>query len=64
MQRTGAQIVWETIVKEGSTSYLAIPAARSCLPMTPCRPTRVRHILVRHEQNTAHMAEGWDAGYR
>ncbi|MCB0199835.1 MAG: biosynthetic-type acetolactate synthase large subunit [Anaerolineae bacterium] len=59
MQRTGAQIVWETIVKEGIDIVFGYPGG-AILPTYDAMPAYpVRHILVRHEQAAAHMAEGW-----
>ena len=56
---TGAQILWEALVAKASRSCSAIPAARSCPPTTRCSTTRIHHVLVRHEQGAAHMADGY-----
>ena len=59
MERTGAQIVWETIVREGIDTVFGYPGG-AILPTYDAMPAYpVRHILVRHEQAAAHMAEGW-----
>ncbi len=44
---------------KGSRSSSAIRAARSCRPMTRCQANPIRHVLVRHEQGAAHMADGY-----
>lgn len=59
MQRTGAQIVWETILKEGVDVVFGYPGG-AILPTYDAMPAYpIRHVLVRHEQAAAHMAEGW-----
>ena len=59
--RTGAQILWESLVREGVTTVLvfgypggAILPAYDALLEYP-----VRHVLVRHEQGATHMADGY-----
>ena len=42
-----------------SRSCSAIRAARSCRPTTRCSTAPIRHVLVRHEQGAAHMADGY-----
>jgi acetolactate synthase-1/2/3 large subunit len=59
MKRTGAQILWETLVAEGVEVVFGYPGgaimpAYDALPEYP-----LRHVLVRHEQGAAHMADGW-----
>jgi acetolactate synthase I/II/III large subunit len=56
---TGAQIIWDTLVNEGVTIVFGYPGgaimpAYDALPQYP-----IRHILVRHEQGAAHMADGY-----
>ncbi|MEZ4768547.1 MAG: biosynthetic-type acetolactate synthase large subunit [Caldilineales bacterium] len=59
MERTGAQIVWETILKEGIDVVFGYPGG-AILPTYDAMPAYpIRHVLVRHEQAAAHMAEGW-----
>ncbi len=59
MERTGAQIVWETILREGVDVVFGYPGG-AILPTYDAMPDYpVRHVLVRHEQAAAHMAEGW-----
>ena len=42
-----------------SRSSSATPAARSCRRTTRCSSIPIRHVLVRHEQGAAHMADGY-----
>ncbi|MDW8317868.1 MAG: biosynthetic-type acetolactate synthase large subunit [Anaerolineae bacterium] len=59
MERTGAQIVWETVVREGIDIVFGYPGG-AILPTYDAMPAYpIRHILVRHEQAAVHMAEGW-----
>jgi acetolactate synthase I/II/III large subunit len=59
MERTGAQIVWETILREGVDIVFGYPGG-AILPTYDAMPAYpVRHVLVRHEQAAVHMAEGW-----
>ena len=60
MKRTGAQIVWECLVQRGrGMSSSAIPVARTCPSTTPCSTIPIHHVLGRHEQGAAHMADGY-----
>src|SRR6266436_6171524 len=57
---TGAQIVIESLLAEGVDTIFGYPGG-AILPtydaLMNC--TALRHILVRHEQGAAHMAEGY-----
>jgi len=60
MKLTGAQIICESLVKEGVEVIFgilggAILALYDTLPKYP----QLRHILVRHEQGAAHAADGY-----
>jgi acetolactate synthase I/II/III large subunit len=57
---TGSQIIWDTLVHEGVDVVFGYPGgaimpAYDALPQYP----GLRHILVRHEQGAAHMADGY-----
>jgi len=57
--RTGAEMIWEVLVHEGVDVVFGYPGgaimpAYDALPRYP-----VRHVLVRHEQGAAHMADGY-----
>jgi acetolactate synthase-1/2/3 large subunit len=60
VQRTGAQIVWECLVKEGVSVVFGYPGG-AILPTYDAmlEYEAVRHVLVRHEQGAAHMADGY-----
>ncbi|MDQ2645527.1 MAG: biosynthetic-type acetolactate synthase large subunit [Myxococcota bacterium] len=57
---TGSQIIWDTLVNQGVGVVFGYPGgaimpAYDALPQYP----GLRHILVRHEQGAAHMADGF-----
>jgi acetolactate synthase-1/2/3 large subunit len=60
MKLTGAQMVCESLVKEGVEVIFGILGG-SLLPLYDTLPhyPKLRHILVRHEQGAAHAAEGY-----
>jgi len=60
MKLTGAQMVCESLVKEGVEVIFGILGG-ALLPLYDTLPhyPKLRHILVRHEQGAAHAAEGY-----
>ena len=60
MKRTGSQIVWESLVQEGVKYVFGYPGG-VILPLYDALPEypSIHHILVRHEQGAAHMADGY-----
>ena len=57
---TGSQIIWDSLVNQGVQVVFGYPGgaimpAYDALPQYP----GLRHILVRHEQGAAHMADGF-----
>jgi len=60
MNLTGAQIVCESLVKEGVEIIFGFPGG-AILPFYDTLPQypQLRHILVRHEQGAAHAADGY-----
>jgi len=57
---TGAEILWASLAGEGTTTVFGYPGG-AILPVYDALrkfPT-VHHILVRHEQGAAHMADGY-----
>ncbi len=57
---TGSQIIWESLVREGVEVVFGYPGgaimpAYDALPQYP----QLRHVLSRHEQGAAHMADGY-----
>jgi len=59
VQRTGAQIVWECLVKEGVDVVFGYPGGAILPTYDAMLDYPVRHVLVRHEQGAAHMADGY-----
>lgn len=59
MKRTGAEILWECLVREGVDTIFGFPGG-STLPIYDAMTGfPVHHVLVRHEQGAAHMADGY-----
>jgi len=60
MKMTGAQIICESLVREGVEVIFGILGG-AILPLYDMLPKypQLRHILVRHEQGAAHAAEGY-----
>ena len=56
MQRTGAQIIWECLVREGVTTVFGYPGGAILPTYDAMLDYPIRHVLVRHEQGAAHMA--------
>ncbi len=57
---TGAEILWASLAGEGTTTVFGYPGG-AILPIYDALrkfPT-IHHILVRHEQGAAHMADGY-----
>src|SRR5437899_376978 len=59
MKRTGAQIIWECLVKQGVTDIFGYPGGAILPTYDAMLDYPVRHILVRHEQGATHMADGY-----
>src|SRR5438067_73576 len=58
-QRTGAQILWEILAREGVDVVFGYPGG-AIMPAYDAMPAYpIRHVLVRHEQGAAHMADGY-----
>jgi len=60
MKMTGAQIVCESLVREGAEVIFGLPGG-TIMPLYDTLPEypQLRHILVRHEQGAAHAADGY-----
>jgi acetolactate synthase-1/2/3 large subunit len=59
VQLTGAQILWECLVKEGVETVFGYPGGAILPAYDAMLDYPVRHVLVRHEQGAAHMADGY-----
>ncbi|MGH9510175.1 MAG: thiamine pyrophosphate-binding protein, partial [Terriglobales bacterium] len=60
MKKTGAEILWECLVREGVQHVFGYPGG-AILPAYDalCRYPQIHHVLVRHEQGATHMADGY-----
>jgi len=59
MKRTGAQIVWETLLREGTEVVFGYPGGANLPLYDALLDYPIRHVLTRHEQGAAHMADGY-----
>ena len=59
VKRTGAQILWECLVREGVTTVFGYPGGAILPAYDAMLDYPIRHILVRHEQGATHMADGY-----
>lgn len=60
-RKTGAEIVWECLVKEGVEVVFGYPGG-AILPTYDALNKyrdKIHHVLVRHEQGAAHAADGY-----
>ena len=57
--RTGAQIIWEALVREGVNTVFGYPGGAILPAYDAMLDYPVRHVLVRHEQGATHMADGY-----
>jgi acetolactate synthase-1/2/3 large subunit len=59
MPLTGAQILWDSLVRQGVTDVFGYPGGAILPAYDAMLGYPVRHILVRHEQGATHMADGY-----
>jgi acetolactate synthase-1/2/3 large subunit len=59
MPLTGAQILWEALVRQRVTDVFGYPGGAILPAYDAMLGYPVRHILVRHEQGASHMADGY-----
>ena len=59
MKLTGAQILWESLVREGVTDVFGYPGGAILPAYDAMLAHPIRHVLVRHEQGATHMADGY-----
>lgn len=57
--RTGAQLVWESLVREGVKTVFGYPGGAILPAYDALLDYPIRHVLVRHEQGATHMADGY-----
>jgi acetolactate synthase I/II/III large subunit len=56
---TGAQILWECLVRQGVSVVFGYPGGAILPAYDAMLDFPIRHILVRHEQGATHMADGY-----
>ena len=59
MKRTGAQILWEALGREGVSTVFGYPGGAILPAYDALLEFPVKHVLVRHEQGATHMADGY-----
>ena len=59
MEKTGAEILWECLVREGVEVVFGYPGGAIMPTYDAMLDYDVHHVLVRHEQGAAHMADGY-----
>jgi len=59
MVKTGAQILWECLEQEGVTHVFGYPGGAILPAYDALKHSKIHHVLVRHEQGAAHMADGY-----
>ncbi len=59
MEQTGAQIIWECLLKMGVDTVFGYPGGAILPTYDAMTGYPVRHVLVRHEQSAVHMADGY-----
>jgi len=59
MKLTGAQIVWECLMREGVKTVFGYPGGMNLPIYDAMLNYPIRHVLVRHEQGAAHAADGY-----
>tara|TARA_B100001123_G_scaffold448571_1_gene610244 strand:- start:4351 stop:6072 length:1722 start_codon:yes stop_codon:yes gene_type:complete len=59
MSRTGAQIVWDSLVREGVQVVFGYPGGAILPTYDALLGCPIQHVLVRHEQGATHMADGF-----
>src|ERR1039458_6737049 len=56
---TGSEIMWATVEGEGVDTVFGYPGGAILPAYDALRKFPIRHVLVRHEQGAAHMADGY-----
>src|ERR1700752_2732594 len=59
MMKTGAQILWECLEREGVTHVFGYPGGAILPAYDALKHSKIHHVLVRHEQGATHMADGY-----
>ncbi len=56
---TGAQILWDSLVREGVSVVFGYPGGAILPAYDAMLDYPIHHVLVRHEQGATHMADGY-----
>ncbi len=59
MMKTGAEIVWESLMREGVKHVFGYPGGAILPTYDAMVNYPIHHVLVRHEQGATHMADGY-----
>ncbi len=59
MTKTGAQVLWECLEREGVKHVFGYPGGAILPAYDALKHSDIHHILVRHEQGATHMADGY-----
>jgi acetolactate synthase I/II/III large subunit len=59
LKKTGAEILWECLEREGVTHVFGYPGGAILPAYDALKHSRIHHVLVRHEQGATHMADGY-----
>jgi acetolactate synthase-1/2/3 large subunit len=59
MKKSGADILWECLVREGVEVVFGLPGGAIMPAYDVMLNYPIHHVLVRHEQGAAHMADGY-----
>lgn len=59
MKLSGAEIMWECLVREGVEVVFGYPGGANMPIYDAMLNYPIHHVLVRHEQGAAHMADGY-----
>ena len=59
MTKKGSQVIWEVLLHEGVEVVFGYPGGAILPAYDSMMDYPIRHVLVRHEQGAAHMADGY-----
>ncbi|MGO8791921.1 MAG: biosynthetic-type acetolactate synthase large subunit [Terriglobia bacterium] len=59
MIKTGAEILWECLEREGVQHVFGYPGGAILPAYDALKHSKIHHVLVRHEQGATHMADGY-----
>ena len=60
MKLKGAEIIWECLIREGVDTVFGYPGGNIMVTYDSLsKYPQIHHVLTRHEQGAAHMADGY-----